>query len=145
VAIQHATLVGGLLDLRIGFRVVSRPDDWAVLKGRHPNVLVTGPRDVTHAFLKAITPSLKSPIRHLTCRTPLDLPTASGTIVLDDVDASSRQEQEGLLRWLDAAQSVESQTVALTTGPLYPLVRAGRFLDTLYYRLNVVHLQIARE
>src|SRR5262245_39421895 len=128
---------------QMGFRVLSRPNDWAVLQGRHPNVLVTGPRDAMHAFLKAITPSLHSPVRHLNCRRPLDLPTASGTIVLDDVDALPPEEQEGLLRWLDAAQSVESQTIALTTGPLYAQVRAGSFLDTLYYRLNVVHLQIA--
>jgi sigma-54-interacting transcriptional regulator len=133
------------MNRQMGFRVVSRPDDWWVLQGRHPNVLVTGPRDATHAFLSVITASLEHPIRHLNCRAPLDLPTAAGTIVLDDVDALSREEQEGLLRWLDAAQCVESQTIALTTVPLFAQVRAGAFLDTLYYRLNVVHLQVARE
>ena len=133
------------MNQQMGFRVVSRPDDWWVLQGRHPNALITGPRDATHAFLRAITPSLQNPVRHLDCRTPLDLPTASGTIVLDDVDALSREEQDGLLRWLDAAQCTGSQTIALTTVPLYGQVQAGVFLDTLYYRLNVVHLQIVRE
>jgi len=128
----------------MGFRVVSRPDDWWVLQGRHPNVLVTGPRDATRAFLTAITPSLHQPVHHLACRTSLNLPTAAGTIVLDDVDALTRDEQEGLLRWLDAAQFAKSQTIALTTVPLYSQVQTGAFLDTLYYRLNVVHLQVSR-
>lgn len=133
------------MNQEMGFRVVSRPDDWWVLQGRHPNVLVTGPRDATRAFLAAITPSLHQPIHHVACGTPLNLPTAAGTIILDEVDALPLEEQEGLLRWLDAAQCARSQTVALTTVPLYTQVQAGAFLDTLYYRLNVVHLQVSRE
>ena len=133
------------MNQQMGFRVVSRPDDWWVLQGRHPNVLVTGPRDATRAFLTAIMPSLRQPIHHLACKTPLSLPTVSGTIILDDVDALPLEEQQGLVRWLDAAQCASSQTVALTTVPLYGQVQAGAFLDTLYYRLNVVHLQVSRE
>ena len=126
-----------------GFRVVSRPDDWSMLQGRHPNVLVTGPREATDAFIRVITPSLRHPIHRLSCRTPLDLPAARGTILLEDVDALSREQQERLTFWLDIAQSAASQTIALTTMPLYGRVQSGEFLDALYYRLNVVHLQVS--
>jgi len=132
------------MNQQMGFRVISRPDDWWVLQGRHPNVLVTGPRDATRAFLAVITASLQQPVHQLACRGPLNLPTASGTIVLDDVDVLPRDQQEDLLRWLDAAQCTKCQTVALTTVPLYSQVQTGAFLDTLYYRLNVVHLQVSR-
>ena len=41
--------------------------------------------------------------------------------------------------WLDRfGESV--QVVSLTSVPLWPLVKAGRFLEGLFYRLNVVSL-----
>jgi hypothetical protein len=126
------------------FRVISRPDDWSMLQGRHPNVLVTGPRAATRAFIVAITPSLRSPIRLLDCTGRLDLPTESGTIVLKDVDALSRHEQERLTQWLDTAQPPAWQMIALTTIPLYHRVQTGAFLDALYYRLNIVHLEVSQ-
>jgi hypothetical protein len=127
-----------------GFRVVSTPDDWSTLQGRHPNVLVSGPRAATRAFILEITPSLRSPIRLLDCDGRLDLPTESGTIVLKDVDALSRREQERLTQWLDNAQPSAWQMIALTTIPLYRHVQTGSFLDALYYRLNIVHLEVSQ-
>ena len=115
-----------------------------MLQGRHPNVLVTGPRAATRAFIVAITPSLRSPIRLLDCSGRLDLPTESGTIVLKDVDALSRHEQERLTQWLDTAQPPAWQMIALTTIPLYRQVETGAFLDALYYRLNIVHLEVSQ-
>jgi hypothetical protein len=115
-----------------------------MLHGRHPNVLVTGPRDATHAFLQAITPSLRTPVRRLNCGNPLELPVDAGTVVLDDVDVMSLGEQGRLTDWLDTALSPAWQMVALTTTPLYTQVQTGAFMDALYYRLNVVHLQVSR-
>ena len=115
-----------------------------MLQGRYPNVLVMGPRAATRAFILSITPSLRSPIRLLDCSGRLDLPTESGTIVLKDVDALSRSEQERLTQWLDTALPPSWQMIALTTIPLYHRVQTGAFLDALYYRLNIVHLEVSQ-
>jgi hypothetical protein len=128
-----------------GFRLISRPDDWLLLHGRHPNVLVTGPRDATNAFVTAVTASLRQPLRRIGCDRFPALPASAGlpgTIVLDDVEALAPADQERLMQWLDETHAVGSQMIALTTVPLYRRVQSGAFLDTLYYRLNVVHLQV---
>jgi sigma-54-interacting transcriptional regulator len=121
--------------------VASPGDDWSLLEAGHPNVLLVGPHDATRSFLVTITPWLQPPVRRIACDTMLSLPAAAGTLVLDDVDLLPDQEQHALLQWLEITQSVP-QLISLTTGPLYERVQTGGFLAALYYRLNLVHLQV---
>jgi transcriptional regulator of acetoin/glycerol metabolism len=63
------------------------------------------------------------------------------TLVLEDVDALSRAEQEQLFLWLkDKDRTV--QVVATTSRPLAQLVNSGEFDSHLYYALNVIHIRI---
>jgi transcriptional regulator of aromatic amino acid metabolism len=63
-------------------------------------------------------------------------PDDVGTVVLENPAALAASAQRDLFRWVTDHPSVRMITV--TASPLYPLVQAGRFLDDLYYWLNVV-------
>jgi DNA-binding NtrC family response regulator len=62
---------------------------------------------------------------------------ATGTLVLYGADTLDRQEQQDLLAWLDLTHGTV-QVVSVSTRPIFPLVTQGLFLDTLYYRLNMM-------
>ena len=47
-----------------------------------------------------------------------------------------------LLRWLERATG-RTQVVSTTSTSLLPRVQDGTFVDTLYYRLNTVCLDVA--
>ena len=71
-----------------------------------------------------------------------------GTLFLDDIDDMPLSVQVKLLRVLqeknferlgsERTQAVDLRVVAATKAPLKELVRAGRFREDLYYRINVV-------
>jgi DNA-binding NtrC family response regulator len=75
-----------------------------------------------------------------------------GTLFLDDIDDLPLSVQVKLLRVLqersferlggEETRSVDIRVVAATKLPLLPLVRAGRFREDLYYRVNVVPLHL---
>ena len=43
--------------------------------------------------------------------------------------------------WLDDAVGTV-QVIATTSEPLFPLVERGAFLDVLYYRLNILRVEV---
>jgi transcriptional regulator of acetoin/glycerol metabolism len=65
-----------------------------------------------------------------------------GALILQDVDGLSAQEQSRLLTWIDANPDV--QIVSTTEYRLFALVARGRFDAALYYRLNVILLNVDR-
>jgi len=121
--------------------MVSPGDDWSLLEAAHPNVLVVGPHDATRTFVLTIAPWLQAPVRRVACDTVLSLPAAAGTLVLEDVDLLPDEEQQALLHWLEITQRIP-QLISVTTDPLYHRVQTGTFLGTLYYRLNMIRLQV---
>jgi DNA-binding NtrC family response regulator len=76
----------------------------------------------------------------------------SGTIVLDEVAALSPSVQGKLLRVLQEktferlggteTQRIDSRIIALTSVDLPAAVRAGTFREDLYFRLNVLNLEV---
>ena len=44
----------------------------------------------------------------------------------------------------DWVSSERIQIVTTSTVPLFPLVTRGAFLETLYYRLNVIYVELTR-
>jgi NtrC-family two-component system response regulator AlgB len=75
-----------------------------------------------------------------------------GILFLDEVSALSLDSQSRLLRFLDdrtyepvgeaKGRSADVRIIAATNRPLEDLVRAGRFREDLFFRLNVLALQL---
>lgn len=70
---------------------------------------------------------------------PMHLPEHGSvrTLLIRDIGEMSGAEQVRLLEWLTRAVG-RTQVVSTTRFPLMPLVEDGRFINTLYYRLNTV-------
>jgi hypothetical protein len=106
---------------------------------RRVNLLVTGTDAEVGDALTRLRPNLRQPIQTWTPADPLELPSPaqSGTLIVRDIEALPPADQIRLLTWLEMSGG-RTQVVSTTTSPLLPLVEAGVFHDTLYYRLNVV-------
>jgi transcriptional regulator of acetoin/glycerol metabolism len=64
------------------------------------------------------------------------------TMILHEVGALKADEQRRLLAWLEGKGRM-TQIISTSPTPLLAAVDAGTFLDTLYYRLNVVYVDVA--
>ena len=113
--------------------------DWHALLTARPNMLLCGPQSATDAMLRALEPHLTRP--RCACRARfLQLPL-KGTVILHEVAALGIEHQGHLFQWLDQV-SEPIQIVCTTAGELFSLVENGGFLAPLYYRLNVVRLDL---
>ena len=131
-----------------------QPEDWLVVRAARVNRLLRGmPRvnlllmgvdSVIQEALEIGLLDLHEPIATWRPGEPLVLPTVAraGTMILHDVGALSIDDQRRLLQWLDWAAG-RTQVVSTTPGRLLPRVESGRFLDTLYYRLNTICLDVS--
>jgi sigma-54-interacting transcriptional regulator len=106
------------------------------------NVLVTGPQAATEVFVRSISPTIRVPIHYVACDAPLILPSAQCTLVLRGIDALTEEQQEVLLRWLDDERHGPRHVISLAATPLYERVQAETFKSALYYRLNVINLDV---
>ena len=105
------------------------------------NVLLLGTNDVVNRVMAALHERLPEPVARWSPGDEFMLPAVGkvGAIVLNDVGALAIQEQIQLLEWLNMAQG-RTQVVSTTPTLLLPRVKAGAFIDTLYYRLNTLCL-----
>lgn len=117
--------------------------DLHVMNMRRVNVLLMGTDAVIEDALARLMPTLREPIQIWNPPDPLELPSPaqSGTLVLREVGALSPVDQCRLLKWLELSAG-RTQVVSTTTAPLMLLVDAGLFHDTLYYRLNVMCVDV---
>src|SRR6476646_7490839 len=105
---------------------------------RRPNVLVV--REGPSAATVAARVSSRSTVRVDSCvlpggfHLPYDRPE---TFVLHDVSKLTIAQQIALHDWLNDL-TARTQVVSITSVPLLPLVNDGQFLESLYYRLNVI-------
>jgi hypothetical protein len=117
-----------------------RPDDWRLLVTVRPNVLLEGARETTDVVVGEAMEWLPAP--HATwCGAPPpgDRPA---TLVVRSISALDRDQQRSLYDWLDVPGN-RVQVISTTNEPLYPMVGRGVFLESLYYRLNVMRLDVA--
>lgn len=122
---------------------------WPIAKGAHMdlyqmnmrrvNLLLMGSDGVVQDALDRITPKLAEPVRTWNPSDPLELPPPSqaGTLILREVGALPPIDQRRLLKWLELSVG-RVQVVSTSSSRLLPMVDVGAFLETLYYRLNVV-------
>jgi DNA-binding NtrC family response regulator len=83
-----------------------------------------------------------APVRHCKLPGPLLLPRVRrGTLLLEDVHYLNLNQQIALYDWMTPGCD-GLQVISITTGALDGMVKRGEFLEGLYYRLNVVRLDI---
>ena len=105
-----------------------------------PNTLVEGPASTTEAIIRALGPHVVPPVCVWKGAPPRANP---GTLVIRDVARMSAGDQEELLAWLDGAGAAV-RVLATSSVQVFPLIRRGRFLADLYYRLNGLRLVLRR-
>ena len=104
-------------------------------------ILLTGPRNTTGNWIHHIQHRLALPVIEVACDAGVKTTALAhaGTVILHDVEQLRRGDQQRLLRWLEKAPH-RPQIISTSSRELCPLVGAGGFSESLYYRLNSVHL-----
>ena len=62
--------------------------------------------------------------------------------MLRDVGNLTREGQRRLSEWLDDNVPNHMQVIATNAAALWPRVRDGSFTEALYYRLNVIYIDL---
>ena len=115
-------------------------DKWRVLLTRRPNVLIEGPQAATEAVLGALRAHCGEPVGDWDERLEDQRPP---TLIVRDVAALTAIDQQRLLHWLEIGE--RSQVLSTTAQPLFALVERRQFLATLFYRLNVLRLDVQQD
>ena len=75
---------------------------------------------------------------------PFSLPLIPTTIVvIEEVSGLSTDHQQTLLRWLERHREV--MVLSFASNPVFPLVSRGVLSEQLFYRLNVITLNVDDE
>ncbi len=121
--------------------------EWRVFRTMHPNVLMVGPDAAVADALRTLRCTCRQPVVTCWATDPMELPfpASSGTLILRDVETLSLESQRGLLAWLHEAAQLRTQVIATTAQPLWPRLETRAFLDALYYRLNVIYIDLAQQ
>jgi hypothetical protein len=108
-------------------------DDWSIVRHDRLHALVIGSHAAANAVLSRVFPEVRW--AHALW-SPADGPGRHHghvALVHDPQDLTDAQ-QEQLLAWMERHPAI--QVISLAARPLYPMVVAGSFRATLYYRLN---------
>lgn len=129
------------------------PDHWRLARAAHVDLLLMGmprvnllliaPDGVVRFVLESLLLDLQEPIDRWRPGDPLTLPSpdSQGTLVLHEAAALTPADQLRLLDWLERAEG-RTQVVTTSSTPLLARVKMGSFIDTLYYRLNTVCVDV---
>ena len=131
----------------------TQPPDWHLAQTAHEdlrllgmprvNLLLVGAGGMTRNVVDMLLRDRDEPLATWKPGEGLLLPPVArgGTVVLHDVGALSHEYQRHLLDWLDNAAG-RTQVISTTSGSLLPQVQSGAFIETLFYRLNTVCLDL---
>ena len=123
---------------------LSLDQDIRLIRGTDVSVMMVGPEPVVEELLRRVTTGMEPP-QIVQCQDqPLGLPApSSGTrgVLFRDIDALSAHEQRRLLHWLESDRS--RPVFSTASVPLFPLVQAELFNETLLYRLNMVYIDLS--
>lgn len=110
----------------------------------HSNVLVNCSASELHSVLGDLVGLCGPSIRMCSLPGSLDLPLQhTGTLLLSRIEEISDNQQLELFDWITMTH-LSARVVSVATKPLEHLMRQGRFLESLYYRLNVMRMDIGR-
>jgi sigma-54-interacting transcriptional regulator len=121
----------------------SRLSDYQWIASAPLNTMLIGPRNLTHEILKTVGRQLEAPVVHVKSNGHLRLPPpgSRGTVVLDDVERLTLEDQRRLFDWLGSIPT-HTRVVCTSTRPLTNVLLGGTFLDGLYYRLNTLYVPV---
>jgi Sigma-54 interaction domain len=107
------------------------------------NFLLMGSGGIVQSVLDTFLSRASQPIDSWFPGETLVLPPVdrAGTMVLHEVGKLGIRDQIQMLEWLGQAMG-RTQVVSTTSASLLPRVQAGAFIDTLYYRLNTVCVDV---
>jgi hypothetical protein len=117
----------------------SASDCSLVLRQRR-STLIVGPVSATEAALRTLGSSLTGPVTCWQSGANLVLPSG-GTLVLRNVSDLTSTEQSALRDWLEQDHR-RTHVIATASQSVVPLVERGLFSDVLYYRLNLVYIEL---
>jgi hypothetical protein len=107
------------------------------------NLLLVGAPGAVRIVMEMLWLELREPILTWRPGQTLDLPTPgrASTLVLHDVNELTADEQRCVLDWLDQTGG-RIRVVSTSKTSLWPQLKSGTFDDALYYRLNIVCVDI---
>ena len=114
------------------------------LRGLRPNLLVNCSGGELYQVTSELMRWCAPPV--VMCEMPgwLDFPPdKEGTLLLTRIEEMSLDQQLALFDWMTTAHP-DTQVVSVATTRIDPLVRDGRFLEALYYRLNILQVDAKR-
>lgn len=109
----------------------------------HPNVLVAGSEAAVVDALQRLRATCRQPVATCEAGSWLVLPPPSqtGALILRDVGNLTRESQGRLMAWLDDTCG-RTQVIATSATALWPQVEDGAFPEALYYRINVIYIDL---
>ena len=128
-------------EVRHGGTLPDSDQDLARLTG--VSLLVVGAENEAVAVIASLWQGLVTPIvvRHRGEPLQLSAFPPFGTFVIHGVETLTREEQDGLHDWLSAGNG-RARVVSAASESLFAMVESGVFNDALYYRLNVVTIDL---
>lgn len=108
------------------------------------NVLLVGAEPTLTELVCSLWSTFDEPIMIRRSGDPLQLPAVSeaiGALIVHGIETLTDREQRELKDWL-VVRNGRTQVVSTASASLLPMVEAGAFNDSLYYRLNVVCIDL---
>jgi hypothetical protein len=119
--------------------------EWEAISYGRRNFLLAGQPSAVDAMLASMLPHFLEPIRLFDPDIDGGLPLPDeGTLILMEIAHLTGSQQSELVAWLDEFNRSDAvQIVSTTSRQMVPLVESGEFRVELYYRLNVIRIDLA--
>lgn len=116
----------------------------ALWRTAQANLLLVGAEAAVGDILDGLRADCRQPVE--TCEAgsfpALSPPSRAGTLILRDVGSLTQEGQRRLMEWLDDNVHDRIQVITTNAAALWPQVRDGAFTEALYYRLNVIYVDL---
>ena len=118
--------------------IVMSPLEWRSVVACGVNVLIEAKDAVSQQLVSVLSQHLRKPI-HMWSGGPI--PRRSATLVIRNTATLSIGAQNAILEWLTVIGE-QRRVISTSSSPLFPLVKKGRFSAHLYYRLNIIKVDL---
>lgn len=118
--------------------------EWEAVILDRCNLLLEATPSAAEGVLVAMQPHLQAPVVRYSPKIGVPMPlSTAGTLILVEAGRLDQGQQTELCQWLqERAASPHVQIVSTSSQPLFPLVQMGTFAADLYYKLNIVRMDL---